>query len=78
MVYVLAKACQESDNKTNFTPERKIHKKRSDAIRTPEFVDVVDVDVTSWIQFLSPMVFALVPRTTLDSWMSMSNLGWTV
>ena len=42
MVYDLAKAYQESDDKANFTPERTVHKKRSDAVRTPEFVDVVD------------------------------------
>ena len=41
MVYDLAKAYEASDDKENFRPERK---KRSDAIRTPEFVaDVVEI-----------------------------------
>ena len=44
MVYDLAKAYEASDDKENFRPERKIHKKRSGAIRTPEFVvDVIEI-----------------------------------
>ena len=44
MVYDLAKAYEASDDKENFRPERKTHKKRSGAIRTPKFVaDVVEI-----------------------------------
>ena len=44
MVFDLAKAYEASDDKENFRPEHKTHKKRSGAIRTPEFVaDVVGI-----------------------------------
>ena len=44
MVYDLAKAYEASDNKENFRPECKTHKKHSGAIRTPKFVaDVVEI-----------------------------------
>ena len=44
MVYDLAKAYEASDEKENFRPERKTYKKRSGAIRTPEFVaDIVEI-----------------------------------
>ena len=44
MVYDLAKAYAASDEKDNFTPHHKAHKKRSDVIRTSDFVeDVAEV-----------------------------------
>ena len=49
MVYDLAKAYEASDNKENLRPERKTHKKCSDAIRTPEFVaNVVKIVVENF------------------------------
>ena len=41
MVYDLAKAYDSSKEKDFFTPERKCHKKRTDTIKTPEFVQGV-------------------------------------
>ena len=44
MVYDLAKVYEASNDKENFRPDRKTHKKRSGAIRTSEFVaDIVEI-----------------------------------
>ena len=44
MVYNLAKACEASDDKENFSLECKTHMKHSGAIRTSEFVaDIVEI-----------------------------------
>ena len=79
LVYRIEKQFETSDDLETFTGERKTHKRRSDAIRSPELVTkVAPLDVMEMLCPLTsfPMASGLPQTTTSRSWKPWSSPGW--